>query len=127
MRKERPIKSEPCTLEDAYVYIEATLHAYENGHPNFNGLEENWYIPDTGYYCGGCHQDFKTWAKFKKHLAEKPETCWNCEGPLNPGREVVASGGIFCSEDCHEAFTTTPETSLTTRKDTNQWPNQSNN
>jgi hypothetical protein len=58
----------------------------------------------------------------------EPETCWNCEVPLEPGAEVVASGGIFCSEDCHEAFTTTTlEPDLTNRKDTDQWPNQSNN
>jgi hypothetical protein len=57
----------------------------------------------------------------------EPETCWNCDEPLKPGAEVVASGGIFCSEDCHEAFTTTLEPDLTNRKDTDQWPNQSNN
>src|SRR6266705_4395142 len=47
----------------------------------------------------------------------EPETCWNCSEPLKPGREIVVVGGIFCSEDCHEAFTSSPERTLTTRKD----------
>jgi hypothetical protein len=58
---------------------------------------------------------------------DEPETCWNCNKPLKPGAEVVASGGIFCSEECHDAFTTSPESELTNRKDIDQWPNQSNN
>jgi hypothetical protein len=47
------------------------------------------------------------------------EPCWNCEGPIAPGTAVVTLGGIFCSEDCHEAFTTAPEPESTTRKDMN--------
>ena len=73
------------------------------------------------------HVNYDDYSDRCEDCGYEPETCWNCSEPLKPGTEVVAAGGIFCSEDCHEAFTATPESQLTTRKDTNQWPNQSNN
>jgi len=73
------------------------------------------------------HANYDDYSDRCEDCGYEPETCWNCSEPLKPGTEVVAAGGIFCSEDCHEAFTSAPESELTNRKETNQWPNQSNN
>ncbi len=72
------------------------------------------------------HANYDDYSDRCEDCGYEPATCWNCSKPLKPGTEVVAVGGIFCSEDCREAFTPTPEFTLI-RKDTNQWPNQSNN
>jgi hypothetical protein len=81
-------------------------------------------MPDTTKCTHANYDDYSDQCEACGH---EPETCWHCNEPLKPGTEIVAAGGIFCSEDCHEAFTTMPEHTLTTRKDTNKWPNQSNN
>jgi hypothetical protein len=73
------------------------------------------------------HVNYDDYSDRCEDCGYEPETCWNCSEPLKPGTEVVAAGGIFCSEDCREAFTSFPELKLTTRKDMNQWPNQLNN
>jgi len=47
------------------------------------------------------HANYDDYSDKCEDCGYEPETCWNCSQPLKPGTEVVAAGGVFCSEDCH--------------------------